>query len=25
VGFGAGIGNSINIVFSQIQSGLIAG
>ena len=25
VGFGAGIGNSINMVFSQIQSGLIAG
>ena len=25
VGFGQGLGNSLNIVFSQIQSGLIAG
>ena len=25
VGFGQGIGNKINVIFSQIQSGLIAG
>jgi len=25
VGFGQGLGNSLNIVFSQIQSGLTAG